>query len=133
MKSCTYFLFMKNTSISLPLTVQEEKIPLPKKAFSEKITKLANHDTYGLSCMEERLFFIKTQELINEFTYILLFFEELEKNGIGNSEILEDIRHIHSELCASGKNDRHVKIVNVLSRYLRDVWHISNKEKNKGI
>ena len=109
------------------LTTIEEKLILRDTEETQK------EEYYGIKNAENRLLFIKTQELINEFTQVLIFFEELEKYWQGDTEILQKIQRLHSRLCVPEKTDEYMRIVNLLSRYLREIWNFASITENKSV
>ncbi len=118
---------------------------LYKKEFTENISAIQkkwNHilqknqntqDTYAMSLAEERLFHIKTLEIIDELTQIVRFIKELERFWVENSEVLLQIRDILSRLRSNDRNYKYTRIVHVLTKYLSGIRNISSLVQVKSV
>ena len=86
-----------------------------------------------MSIAEERLFRVKTLEIIDELTQIMGFVKELEKYWIENSEVLDQIQEILSRLRSEDRNYKYTRIVHVLMRYLSSIRNLSSMIQTKDI
>lgn len=75
---------------------------------------------YGLYSTEDRLFFLKIQETVDELIQIVNFTQELKRFWLENRKVL---RQIHAILIKfqSGGRDKHTKIVHVIEKYLNGI------------
>lgn len=94
---------------------------------------LAYKPSYGINFIEERLFVLKVNEIIDELTQIMTFINELEKMWFENSEVLGQIRDILTKLRSWDRNFRYTKIVHVLTKYLSGIRGFSSTISGKGI
>jgi len=83
--------------------------------------------------IEERLFFLKTQNIIDELTQIMTFIKELENIWLKNTEILEQIHDILTKLRSGDRSYKYTKIVHVLTKYLSGIRNFSSSSSMKSI
>lgn len=88
---------------------------------------------YSMDFIEDRLFHLKVQEIIDEFTQIMIFVRELGKFWFENSEVLEQIQYILFKLRSGDRNYKYTKIVHVLTKYLSGIRMFSSTTNTKGV
>ncbi|NDK19491.1 hypothetical protein GW819_01485 [Candidatus Gracilibacteria bacterium] len=101
-------------------------------AFGNKET-FSHQGNYEMIHIEERLFFLKTQNIIDELTQIMTFIKELENIGLKNTEILEQIHDILTKLRSGDRSYKYTKIVHVLTKYLSGIRNFSSSSSMKSI
>lgn len=84
-----------------------------------------NYDFYNLSSTEERQFFLKTREIIDELTQIMIFVQKIEEFGCNNSTILKQIQSIQMRLRCIDQDYKYAQIIHILTKYLGSIRRYS--------
>lgn len=92
-----------------------------------------SQNNYDIKLVEERLFYVKVQEIIDELIQITTFVKELGKLWFENSELLNQINTILSRLRSGDRNYKYTKIVHVLTKYLGGVRDFAATTNIKGV
>lgn len=95
--------------------------------------QLSYQTNYLFGLVEERLFYIKIQEIVDEFMQITQFIKKLEEYWFENSETLSQIDEIIAKLRSGDRTYKYTKIVHVLTKYLNGIRDFSTNSDTKSI
>ncbi len=89
--------------------------------------------TIRVGLMQERLFFLKTREIIDELTQIMISIKKLEVFGFDSTKELQQIHMIQSKLRSVDRNYKYTKVVHIITKYLKGMKKISLTTNTRGV
>lgn len=104
-------------------------------ASQEKTNRISSFYQKGYEVIhaEERLFHIKTQEILQDLTQIMSFIVALERLGFKNPEVVQNIHEIIRRLQSGEKDYKYTKIVHILTKYLSGIRNLSSTMDIEGV
>jgi len=126
------YLFLSHMNTSLEIHSQNDSSKTSSNiSWSREI--FSYRGNHGMILIEERLFCLKTQHIIDELTQIMTFIKELERFWFRNTEVLEQIHNILTKLRSWDRSYKYTKIVHVLTKYLSGVRNFSSTSNMKNV
>ena len=86
-----------------------------------------------INLIKDRWLYIKTQEVINDLTQILIFTKKLEKSWTEHLEVCDQVSDLLSKLQWENRDSRYMKVVQVITKYLEGIRKFISRKEIKGV
>ncbi|MBX9809834.1 hypothetical protein K2X92_05580 [Candidatus Gracilibacteria bacterium] len=95
--------------------------------------KVIDNSNYTLEYIKDRNICLRTREIIDEISQIMMFVKKTEELGFDNSNIEMQINFIQARLRTVNTDSKSIEIISIMNKYLTGIKNFSLDSNLQGI